>query len=193
MGSALEGQMLVAMPSITDPRFARSVIYMCSHSEQGAMGLILTKLSDVISLPELLQQLDIIKSDAMSGLAPALMGSPVFLGGPVDRNRGFVLHSADYFSNATTSRVGNDVCLTASLDVLRALVEGTGPAHFTVALGYAGWSAGQLDTEIQQNDWLHCSADDELLYGLDAGLKYAHAMDRIGIDPAMLSLKAGHA
>ena len=181
----LKGQLLIAMPAMSDPRFERTVIYMCAHSAQGAMGLIVNRLVDYINFPDLLEQLDIELS------APAHR-IRVHSGGPVESSRGFVLHSADYFGDATLS-VSEDIALTASLNVLKAIAEGAGPRRSLLALGYAGWDAGQLDGEIQANAWLHAPADDGLVFGGDLDTKWTVAVAKLGIDLSLLSGDAGHA
>ena len=154
----LTGQLLVAMPAMGDPRFSRSVIYMCVHNEEGAMGLIINKIADALSFQELLIQLDIKK---LSG-APQF---PVHFGGPVDSGRGFVLHSSEYNRDGTI-KVADGMALTATIDILQDIAEKRGPEKFLLALGYAGWGVGQLDSEIQQNAWLHVPADQELTLSL---------------------------
>jgi putative transcriptional regulator len=191
--SFLEGQLLIAMPSMTDKRFARSVVYLCAHSAKGAMGLIINQRADHISFPELLQQLDIVKDNDKAPIKASLLERHVHVGGPVETGRGFVLHSADYFSEDSTLPIDNGVCLTATVDILKAIVTGGGPDRAILALGYAGWGAGQLESEIQANGWLHCPPDPDLIFGTDVEGKYAQAMSKIGIDPAHLVNVAGHA
>ena len=181
----LKGKLLIAMPAMSDPRFERAVIYMCAHSSQGAMGLVVNRLVDYINFPDLLEQLDIELS------APA-QRIRVHFGGPVESSRGFVLHSADYFGDATLS-VSDDIALTGSLNVLKAIAEGGGPRRSLLALGYAGWGAGQLDSEMQANAWLHASADDGLVFGGDLEAKWTHAVAKLGIDLSLFSGDAGHA
>ncbi|WP_321505828.1 YqgE/AlgH family protein [Breoghania sp.] len=192
-GTYLDGQLLIAMPTMADERFERSVIYMCAHSAEGAMGLILNKLVDSLSLPELLSQLGIIEEDDAIRLPHALDAMPVHRGGPVETGRGFVLHSSDYFAENSTLAIEKGICLTATLEILKAMAEGRGPANAMLALGYAGWSAGQLESEIQANGWLTCPADEALVFGRDLDRKYLDALGRLGISPGMLSCDAGHA
>ena len=191
--SYLEGQLLIAMPSMTDKRFARSVVYLCAHSAKGAMGLIINQRADHISFPELLQQLDIVKTSDKKPIVAELLDRHVHVGGPVETGRGFVLHSADYFSEDSTLPIDDGVCLTATVDILKAIVTGAGPGRSILALGYAGWGAGQLESEIQANGWLHCAPDPDLIFGVDVDAKYARAMSKLGIDPAHLVNTAGHA
>jgi putative transcriptional regulator len=187
----LDGQLLVAMPIMTDRRFARSVIYMCAHSSEGAMGLIINQRAPRISFRELLQQLSIVGGDG-NGEAD-LIDVDVHVGGPVETGRGFVLHSADYFAADSTLPIDEGVSLTATIDILKAIAGGRGPDRAILALGYAGWRAGQLESEIQANGWLHCPADPDILFDRDLGNKYERALSKIGIDPSHLVSDAGHA
>lgn len=183
--SFLAGQLLIAMPGMRDPRFARTVVYMCAHSAEGAMGLVINRVLESLTFTDLLEQLGI------EGTA-AQPPSAVHFGGPVETGRGFVLHSPDYRQDGTLS-VADGVSLTATVDILRAIAAGEGPRRHLLALGYAGWGPGQLDGEIRANGWLHVAADEELVF--DAGLdsKWDRAIAKIGIDPRMLSDAAGHA
>ena len=181
----LPGQLLIAMPSMTDPRFEKSVIYMCAHNSDGAMGLVINRAIDSLTFPELLEQLEI---DSGSGGDQIR----VLFGGPVEQARGFVLHSPDYLQDASLV-VDDNVVLTATIDILRAIADGTGPNNCLLALGYAGWGAGQLDSEIKSNGWLSVDADEDLVFGCDLDEKWERAMTKIGIDPRMLSDSAGHA
>ena len=188
----LDGQMLIAMPSMGDERFSRSVIYVCAHSTEGAMGIVVNQPAANISFPDLLVQLDVIPAADVIQL-PTGAGVAVLKGGPVDTQRGFVLHSSDFFIENSTLPIDEGICLTATLDILKAIARGTGPRNAILALGYAGWAPGQLENEIQHNGWLHCSADPELIFGRDIGGKYTLALKKIGIDLGMLSSEAGHA
>jgi putative transcriptional regulator len=181
----MTGQLLIAMPTMSDPRFERTVIYMCAHSADGAMGLVVNKQADEIDFPELLSQLEIETEGVKEPI-------PVLVGGPVETGRGFVLHSLDYRQDSTLE-VSDDVGLTATVDILRSIAEGEGPAHSLLTLGYAGWSAGQLDDEIQANGWLNVSADISLLFDGALGEKWDRAVRKVGIDPSFLSADAGHA
>jgi putative transcriptional regulator len=191
--SYLDGQLLVAMPVMDDERFARSVIYVCAHSSEGAMGIIVNRPAGSIDFPELLAQLDIIDKSADIKLPENAETMKVLKGGPVDTGRGFVLHSSDFFIEDATLPIDDGICLTATVDILRAIANGGGPKHAILALGYAGWAPGQLEDEIQGNGWLHCAADDDLLFGRDVEDKYVRALQKIGIAPGMLSAEAGHA
>jgi putative transcriptional regulator len=189
----LDGQLLIAMPVMGDPRFERSVIYMCAHSSEGAMGIVVNRPAGSIDFPELLVQLDIIKEADQIKLPETAESMKVLKGGPVDTGRGFVLHSSDFYIENATLRIDDGICLTATVDILKAIANGAGPKHAILALGYAGWAPGQLENEIQGNGWLHCDADQDLIFGGDVEEKYARALRKIGIDPGMLSNEAGHA
>lgn len=191
--SYLDGQMLIAMPSIGDPRFERSLIYLCAHSENGAMGIMVNKKSPMISFADLLDRLDVIPESERINLPLDIRDLQVQFGGPVEPARGFVLHTSDYFSNDTTLPIDDRVALTATLDILRAIAGGQGPRRVLLALGYAGWGPGQLESEIHHNGWLHCAADEDLLFDSDLDAKYTSALAKIGVDPSMLSAEAGHA
>ena len=189
----LEGQVLVAMPGMVDQRFARSVIYLCAHSREGAMGIVVNQRAKRIKFSDLLVQLEVINEQDVIRLPQRADVMQVLKGGPVETQRGFVLHSADYHVADTTMPIDKTVSLTATVDILRAIAQGAGPYQAVLALGYAGWSPGQLEKEIQQNGWLSCEADADLVFGADLDSKYGRAMRKIGIDPAMLVSEAGHA
>lgn len=189
----LDGQMLIAMPTMRDERFVRSVIYVCAHSTEGAMGIVVNQPAANINFPDLLVQLEVIPAADLIELPPRAGTVKVLKGGPVETGRGFVLHSADFFIEDSTLPIDDGVCLTATLDILKAIARGTGPVSAVLALGYAGWAAGQLENEIQENGWLHCAADPDLIFGTDIEGKYERALRKIGINPAMLSSEAGHA
>ncbi len=191
--SYLDGQMLLAMPGIGDPRFERSLIYMCAHSEEGAMGIIVNKHASDINFPDLLEKLGIISDGEQIDLPGEVREMQVHVGGPVETGRGFVLHSTDYFASDCTLPIDASVGLTATLDVLRAIVEGNGPKQSLLALGYSGWGPGQLEAEIQSNGWLHCEATSDLIFNDNLDEKYDAALAKIGIDPRLLSSEAGHA
>ena len=191
--SYLDGRLLIAMPVMGDSRFERSVIYLCAHSAEGAMGIIVNHPAGSIDFPELLEQLGIVKKGEHIKLPENAESMKVLRGGPVDTGRGFVLHSSDFYIEKATLRIDDGVCLTATVDILRAIANGSGPKHAILALGYAGWAPGQLETEIQGNGWLHCDADADLIFGDDVDDKYNRALHKIGIDPGMLSNEAGHA
>lgn len=189
----LEGQLLVAMPAMSDKRFARSVIYMCAHSAKGAMGLIINQRASHISYRELLEHLKIVESRRSDSVVPSLEIRDVHIGGPVETARGFVLHSADYASDASTLSINGGICLTATVDILRAIARGSGPDRSILALGYAVWRAGQLESEILANGWLHCPADMDLIFDPALDHKYQRAMSKIGINPTHLVSAVGHA
>ena len=191
--TSLEGQFLIAMPSLREGPFARSVVYMCAHREDGAMGLVINQRADEIDFAELLTQLDVVPAEPAIRLPPRAKAVRVVRGGPVETGRGFVLHSADYGSTDSTVKIAEDVCLTATIDILRAIAKGTGPAHAVLALGYAGWSSGQLESEILANGWLTCPADPDLIFDADDGSKYDRALAKLGVNLGMLSSDAGHA
>ena len=189
----LDGQMLIAMPSMRDERFARSLIYVCAHSSEGAMGIIVNQPAPNINFADLLVQLEVIPASDLIILPPRAGSVKVLRGGPVETGRGFVLHSADFFIENSTLPIDDGICLTATLDILKAIARGDGPLSAVLALGYAGWAPGQLETEIQANGWLHCTADSELIFGADNDRKYDRALEKIGIHLGMLSSEAGHA
>jgi putative transcriptional regulator len=189
----LDGQLLIAMPLMSDPRFARSVVYLCAHSEEGAMGLIINQRAPHISFPDLLERLGIVRSKTEDDRSREILSMSIHVGGPVETGRGFVLHSADYFANDSTLPIEDGVCLTATIDILKAIAAGEGPDQAILALGYAGWSPGQLENEIQANGWLNCPADPDLIFDPDVESKYSRAFAKIGIDPSHLVSDAGHA
>jgi putative transcriptional regulator len=189
----LDGQMLIAMPSMRDERFMRSVIYLCAHSSEGAMGIVVNQPAPNIRFSELLVQLEVIPAAELIQLPPRAGTVKVLKGGPVETGRGFVLHSDDFVIENSTLPIDDGICLTATLDILKAIARGKGPESAVLALGYAGWAPGQLESEIQENGWLHCPADAELIFGADIDGKYGKALRKIGIDPGKLSSEAGHA
>ena len=189
----LDGQLLIAMPVMSDPRFARSVIYLCAHSEDGAMGLVINQRAPHISFPDLLERLGIVPADSNGAVSDGIRSMSIHVGGPVETGRGFVLHSSDYFVNDSTLPIEDGVCLTATIDILKAIATGNGPNRSILALGYAGWSPGQLESEIQANGWLNCPADLDLLFDNNLETKYTRALAKIGIDPSHLVSDAGHA
>lgn len=189
----LEGQCLIAMPQMGDTRFERAVVFLCAHSADGAMGIIVNKPAQNVTFVDLLTQLNIIDDDSAIRLPDRARNVPVHNGGPVETGRGFVLHSSDFRLREATLMTGNDVCLTATVEILRAIARGHGPAQALLALGYAGWAPGQLENEISNNGWLHCEADHELIFDADLDTKYDRAIAKLGIDPILLSSTAGHA
>jgi putative transcriptional regulator len=181
----LTGQLLIAMPAMADPRFAQSVIYLCAHTPEGAMGLVLNRPLKSPSFEDLLRQLEVAP-------VPPARRIRLCAGGPVDNARGFVLHTTDWTGEGSL-RVDDGLALTASLDVLKAIAEGGGPREGILALGYAGWGPGQLDSEIQQNAWLSVSADETIVFDADHDTKWRRAFAKLKIDPLLLSDVAGHA
>jgi putative transcriptional regulator len=189
----LDGQMLIAMPVMNDERFERTLIYVCAHSDEGAMGIVVNQVAGNINFPDLLVQLEVIPAADRIVLPQRAETVKVLKGGPVETGRGFVLHSADFYIENSTLPIDEGICLTATVDILKAIARGGGPDSAILALGYAGWEPGQLENEIQQNGWLHCAADKDLIFGTDIEAKYNRALQKIGIDLAMLSNEAGHA
>ena len=179
----LIGQLLIAMPSMGDPRFERTVVYMCAHSDEGAMGLVINKSLESLSFTDLLEQLGVEDSEA---------DMPILSGGPVETGRGFVLHTADYDREGSLN-VSEDIRLTATIDVFKAIAVGNGPRMRLLALGYAGWAPGQLEGEIQDNGWLTAPADDAILFDDALESKWSRAIAKLGVDASMLSSFAGRA
>jgi putative transcriptional regulator len=188
-----EGKVLIATPSLRDGVFTRSVVYMCAHRSDGAMGIVVNQRAPEVKFSKLLVQLEIVKEADAIRLPSKVDEIRVLRGGPVDTGRGFVLHSNDYAAADSTVHIDGDVCLTATLDILRAIATGDGPRKAVLALGCAGWAAGQLETEILANAWLVGPADPALLFGDDFTGKYDHALGLLGARAAHLSSEAGHA
>lgn len=182
----LSGQLLIAMPGMGDPRFEKSVVYMCAHSPEGAMGLIVNKPAQGVKMTDLLEQLKIPTGDKPIDLQ-------VYFGGPVEHGRGFVLHSGEYEGSESTLRVDPRFAMTATLDILQDMANGQGPEQRILALGYAGWGPGQLEAEIHRNGWLTCDAAHDIVFAPDDGDKWTAALASLGIDPLLLSSEAGHA
>ncbi len=182
----LAGRLLIAMPGMGDPRFQRSVILICAHSDEGAMGLIVNKRAGDLSFGGLLDHLGIGRGEGTRDIR-------VRVGGPVERGRGFVLHSDDWAGGEATMTVPGSLRMTATLDILEALAGGTGPARALLALGYSGWGPGQLEDEIARNDWLVCDAAGELVFSDEDPAKWAGALRLLGVDPVTLSATAGRA
>lgn len=183
---SLEGKLLIAMPGMGDPRFERSVIFMCAHSSDGALGLIVNKPAPELKFNALVRQLGIDAGNPQRDIR-------VHFGGPVENGRGFVLHSADYRSNDSTLRVNDAFGMTATLDVLEEIARGEGPSSALLALGYSGWGPGQLEAEILQNGWLTCDAPPEIVFDADDDGKWSAALKTLGVDPLTLSASAGRA
>ena len=187
----LNGQLLIAMPSMTDQRFANTVIYICTHTEEGAMGLVINKTCDNIDFPDLLDQLEIDYPDNSNQLH-FLKNITIHEGGPVESGRGFILHSADYVQE-TTLIISETIALTATIDILSAIANNEGPQDYLIALGFSGWGKGQLESEIKRNSWLTIEADEELVFRTDHILKFPRAMAKLGVDISMLSSESGSA
>lgn len=188
----LEGQLLIAMPNMGDPRFERTVIFLCAHSREGAMGFVINRTMDRPSIPDFLKQLNIIADGEEDTISEELRRMPLHMGGPVEPGRGFVLHSPDYRAESTL-RIDEEVSLTATLEILRAIAVGRGPRAALLTLGYSGWAGGQLEEEIVSNGWLTSPSDPELLFDPANDTKYDRALQRLGINPSLLSGEAGHA
>jgi putative transcriptional regulator len=182
----LEGKILIALPGMPDPRFEKTIIYMCAHSGEGAMGIIVNKPVEGLSFSDLMKKLEV----QVTGKTPDM---PVLYGGPMETGRGFVLHSGEYESADATLPVAEDVSLTTTIEILRAMSEGRGPQKAIFALGYAGWSPGQIENELRGNGWIHCDADSSLLFGGQFESKWAMALKKLGIDASGLSAHAGRA
>ncbi len=181
----LTGQVLIAMPAMTDPRFAQSVIYMCAHTHDGAMGIVINRPLTNPSFEDLLRQL---KVDPV----PPAREIRLCSGGPIDNARGFVLHTVDWTDTASL-RVDDTLALTASLDILKAIANGGGPRQSLLALGYAGWGPGQLDAEMQNNAWLSAPASLDVIFDADDASKWRPALGQLHVDPLLLSATAGRA
>lgn len=190
----LTGKLLIAMPGMGDPRFERSVIYLCAYSDEAAMGLIVNRAADDLTFSDLLRQLDIASGIEIT---PARARKPVHFGGPVEHGRGFVLHSTDYRTEGSTLEVrpkaGQSFGMTATMDILEDMARGGGPEQAILALGYAGWGPGQLEQEITRNGWLTCDATPEIVFAPADGDKWPRALKSLGVDPRLLSGDAGHA
>lgn len=187
----LDGQFLIAMPGMADANFARTVVYICAHSDDGAMGFVINR-AQKLSFSDVLLHLDLVGEDEVIRLPGTTLDFPIRSGGPVESGRGFVLHSDDYLSESSIP-VSDDICLTATLDIVRAISRGRGPQRGLMMLGYAGWGAGQIEHEIGANGWLSCPAQEELIFDTNLDSKYERALGLMGITPAMLSTEAGHA
>ncbi|MEM5476357.1 YqgE/AlgH family protein [Pacificibacter sp. AS14] len=182
----LTGKLLIAMPGLQDSRFEGGLVYLCAHSDEGSMGLVINKALARISAADVFEQLEVTPIDTMEAL-------DVCYGGPVEMARGFVLHSADYNEGDASLPVNDTFSMTASKDILRDIAEGKGPTQRLLCLGYAGWSPGQLDAEIAQNAWLTCDANSRIVFDLDGAQKWAAALETLGVSAAVLSAKSGRA
>ena len=187
MSQNLAGRMLIAMPGIGDPRFERAVVLMCAHDAQHAMGLTLNQPVEGLAVSELLERLGHSPRDHMPQ-------EPVLIGGPVDRERGFVVHTDDYMSQGSSVTIADGIAWTASRDVLTAMGDrARRPRRSILALGYAGWGAGQLERELQDNVWLTCEPDEALVFDVDHELKWAKALAKLGVSAGSLSAQSGRA
>lgn len=189
---SFEGRFLIAMPNMGDTRFEKSVVYICAHSEDGAMGFIVNKEVSSPDIREFFTQVGIVEEDELEKLKPSIEPLRLHSGGPVEPGRGFVLHSSDYRAESTLD-ISDGVCLTATLEILRAIATGKGPKQKLMALGYSGWSSGQLEEEIASNGWLTGPAESDIIFGDKTAQKYDMALMGMGVDPALLSTQAGHA
>ncbi len=183
---SLSGKLLIAMPGMGDPRFDRSVVYVCAHSDDGAMGLIVNKPATDLDAGDLLRQIGVEPSSDMRPIT-------IHFGGPVEHGRGFVLHSADYAAPTSTLKVDDRIGMTATMDILEDIANGGGPKDALLLLGYSGWGPGQLESELQENGWLTADASHDLVFGTDAGGKWNAALASLGIDPLLLSASGGRA
>jgi len=188
---SLQNHFLLAMPGMEDQRFARTVVYLCAHTEEGSMGLVVNRTQQLV-FSDILVDLGIVTREDVIKLPEKARHLKVLNGGPVEQSRGFVLHSGDYVVE-TSLPVSEDVCLTATFDILRDISSGRGPSKAVMALGYAGWGAGQLEAEIADNGWLACPASTDLLFAEKVDTLYDRIMASMGIDLSRLSSAAGHA
>jgi putative transcriptional regulator len=189
---SLKGQFLVAMPDMGDERFRETVIYLVGHGEDGAMGLVVNQSIEDMRFVDILEELELGGKDEIIRIPERVRDRAVLRGGPVQRGRGFVLHSPDYFREGNSYSVDGDICLTATLDVLKAMAFGNAPADAIFALGYCGWSPGQLEDEIRGNGWLTVPFSRELLFSLPLEQRYDAALSNLGITRASLSMVSGH-
>jgi putative transcriptional regulator len=192
MMKKLEGTFLIAMPNMGDPRFSKSLILLCAHSSEGAMGFVVNKRLEHPTFGEFLTQLNIVEGEEAIALPERLRRTPLRSGGPVEPGRGFVLHSPDFRASGTLA-ITPKICLTATLEILRAIATGRGPRQHLVLLGYSGWAGGPLEAEITANGWLTSQAEDRLVFSPKDEAKYELALRTKGIDPPLLSAEAGHA
>jgi putative transcriptional regulator len=188
--TSLEGKLLIAMPSLQGGHFTQSLVFMCAHSKQGAMGLIINKAAPLMFFSDMLEKVEL--KGGLESVPPDVLGFPVRLGGPVDQFRGFVLHSNDYDVDGSSLKINSGHVLTATTDILAAIAEGRGPSQRLVALGYSGWAPGQLENEMQNNGWLYCESDADLIFSESLEKKYSAALKKLGVDPRMLSSEVGH-
>lgn len=189
----LRGQFLVAMPDMNDERFEETVIYLVAHSDDGAMGLVVNKPMQDMHISDIIDEIDLGDDADAIRVSPKKLDEDVLRGGPVDTSRGFVLHSDDYFRDGNSYPVEDGICLTATLDVLRAIAKGNGPAKSLLALGYCGWSAGQLENELRNNGWLTVDANEDVLFSVPLSKRYDAALASLGLTRATLSAQSGSA
>ncbi len=189
---SLCGRCLIAMPGMGDARFERAVIYVCAHSKEGAMGFVINRTMDSPNVPDFLLQLEIITEEEHGNLPEILDATQMHVGGPVEPGRGFVLHSSDFESDSTVE-VHDEICLTATLEILREISKGVGPEKAIMALGYSGWASGQLEEEISSNAWLTVDCNQTLLFDTPNSDKYRKSLALLGVDETLLSTEAGHA
>lgn len=189
---SLCGKFLIAMPGMGDQRFEKSVIYLCAHSDEGAMGFIFNQLLESPQMTDFFQQLEIITESEIDLVPQDIKERPLFVGGPVEPGRGFVLHTPEFDSESTLHVDGN-VRLTATLDILRAIAVGKGPSRSIIALGYSGWAAGQLEDEIASNGWLTVDADEGVIFETQIDKRYDESLALLGINSTSLSSDIGHA
>jgi len=193
LGENFEGQFLIAMPSVAAGCFARSVILICAHSDDGAMGLIINLQAQDVAFTDLLAQLDIAYDGLEETVPSHIRNRRIHIGGPVSTSRGFILHTPDYFVSSSSVRINNNLCLTSTIDILRAISSDKGPQKSFMALGYSGWAPGQLENEFANNGWLNCPVDCDLVFDDNIDSKYERALSKLGISPSHLSSEAGHA
>ena len=187
----LDGHFLIAMPNMADSNFTRTVVYICAHSDDGAMGFVINR-PQPLNFSDVLLHLQLVGEEEVIRLPDTTLDFPIRSGGPVESGRGFVLHSDDYMSESSIP-VSDDICLTATLDIVKAITRGRGPRRGLMMLGYAGWGAGQIESEIGANGWLTCPAEEELIFDTQLDSKYDRALALMGIAPGTLSAEAGHA
>ncbi len=192
-GTYLDGQLLIAMPTMTDKRFARSVIYMCLHNEDGAMGLIINQRAEKVPFSHLLRELGVITESSEDEVPANVLDRSIQIGGPVKPEHGFVLHTPEYSTSGSTVEIDTSIRLTNTVDILKAIARGRGPERSMIALGYSGWAPGQLESEIQANGWLSCPADPDIVFDPDLELKYDRALAKLGVDVSHLVSYAGRA
>jgi putative transcriptional regulator len=191
--NSLKGEFLVAMPGMGDERFRDTVVYIVGHGDEGAMGLVINRPVEDMSFADILEELGLGEKDEIIRMPSTVRDREVLRGGPMQRGRGFVLHSPDYFREGNSYVVNDEICLTATLDILKAMAFKHEPADAVFALGYCGWAPGQLENEIAMNGWLTVPFSRSLLFGSQLSERYDMALSQLGITRATLSGAAGHA